>query len=94
MRFDIDSDDPTVRRIMWVRAQPNWVTTTAVIVALLVIGLPLLAIGFAALLVGLVVFGVLAAIAAVMAWFRGMFGGSRRDGRDNVMVIRRSDDGL
>lgn len=71
--------------------QPGWVSRIAAIAFLLIIGLPILLLVGLAILAAVVVFFVLALVNLVMnivgGWFRGM--GPRRDGRENVKVIRR-----
>ena len=77
-------------------AQPSFALRAAVLVFLIVIGLPLLLLLLLAFLVGAVVFGVLALFGSIGAAFRGVRQGGgpsggvgANDGRENVRVIDR-----
>jgi hypothetical protein len=67
--------------------QPSWVTRFALLAFLLVIGLPLAILFLLALLAATLVFGALALASAAGMWLRGKL--PRRDGRENVRIIRR-----
>lgn len=86
------------------KAQPSWVTRTALILATVVFVLPLLALAIAAIVVGLGVLLLLGAILACGRLVRGILGGggsalhseqpgqwsaTASDGRVNVRVIER-----
>lgn len=73
-----------------INTQPSWVVKASIIAFALVIGVPLLLLVLAAVLVGTLVFLVMLCMHSVWAWFRGAVL-PRRDGRENVRVIRRVD---
>ena len=70
-------------------AQPGWITRVALLIFLLVVGLPILLLLVLAVVFAAVVFGVLALVNAALVRLRAAL--PRRDGRSNVRVIRRSD---
>jgi uncharacterized membrane protein HdeD (DUF308 family) len=69
-----------------INAQPSWLARAVVWAFLLVVALPVLLLLFVALLVATVVFGVLWLVNQALLLVR-----PRRDGRENVRVIRRAD---
>ncbi len=76
---------------MWraAAAQPGWITRIALLIFLLVVGLPILLLLVLAVVFAAVVFGVLALVNTALVRLRAAL--PRRDGRSNVRVIRRSD---
>ena len=76
-----------------VHGQPGWVTRAALLVFLLVIGLPIIVLILLAFMLAAVVFGVLALVNAVVSRVRGGSPGSLApsEGRENVRVIVRDE---
>jgi uncharacterized membrane protein required for colicin V production len=72
-----------------VSAQPGWIVRTTSLVFLLVIGVPILVLLVLAILAALVVFSILWGVNRLLGGLRGIL--PRRDGRENVRVIRRID---
>jgi uncharacterized membrane protein required for colicin V production len=72
-----------------VNTQPGWIVRTTALVFLLVIGVPILVLLVLAILAALVVFSVLWGVNRLLGGLRGIL--PRRDGRENVRVIRRID---
>ena len=72
-----------------INAQPSWLARAVVWAFLLVVALPVLALLLLALLVATIVFGVLWLANKVLLLLRPVL--PRRDGRENVRVIRRTD---
>ena len=68
-------------------SQPSWVARAALLVFLIVVGLPLLALFLVALFLATIVFAVLAGVNFVLLKIRGIL--PRNDGRENVRVIQR-----
>ncbi len=71
----------------WLTSQPSWVVRLALVMFLLVVGLPLLLLAIVAVIAATIVFTGLALINASVARLRGFL--PKRDGRSNVRVIRR-----
>ena len=72
-----------------VNRQPNWVLRIALLVFLLVIGIPIFLLLLVAFLAAIIVFTVLAFVNMLLGPLRG--GRSKPDGRKNVRVIERND---
>ena len=70
-----------------INQQPSWVTKTAAIAFLLVIGLPILLLLVVAMITATVVFGILGLLNALSGLFRG--GRTPEAKRKNVRVINR-----
>ena len=68
-------------------SQPSWVARAALVVFLIVIGLPLMLLFLLALLLAVIVFTALAGVNFIIAKVRGIL--PRSDGRENVRVIQR-----
>ena len=75
------------RGYRWLTSQPSWVVRLALVIFILVVGLPLLLIAIVAVIAATIVFTGLALINAGVARLRGFL--PKRDGRSNVRVIRR-----
>ena len=76
-----------VRGYRWLTSQPSWVIRLALVVFLLLVGLPLLLLAVVAVIAATNVFTGLALITAGVAKLRGFL--PKRDGRSNVRVIKR-----
>ncbi len=76
-----------VRGYRWLVSQPSWVVRLALVVFLLLVGLPLLLLAVVAVIAATIVFTSLALINAGVAKLRGFL--PKRDGRSNVRVIKR-----
>lgn len=72
-----------------INSQPSWLARAVVWAFLIVVALPLLLLMIIALLVATIVFGVLWLVNKVLLLLRPVL--PRRDGRENVRVIRRVD---
>lgn len=72
----------------FVSSQPSWLSRTALLVFLLVVGLPLFLLFLFALLLALAAFIVLAGANALIQSVKRLFGGGN-EGRSNVRVITR-----
>lgn len=87
--FANGSSSRVVGTVRYVASQPSWITRAALMVFLLVIGLPILLLLLIAIALAVIVFGSLALINALVTKVRGMLPG--RTGRSNVRVIVRDD---
>ncbi len=76
-----------VRGYRWLTSQPSWVVRLALLIFILVVGVPLLLLAIVAVLAAIIVFTGLALINAGVAKLRGFL--PKRDGRSNVRVIKR-----
>ena len=76
-----------VRGYRWLTSQPSWVIRLALVIFVLVVGLPLLLLAVVAVIAATIVFTGLALINAAGARLRGLL--PKRDGRSNVRVIKR-----
>ncbi|MEE8155443.1 MAG: hypothetical protein V3T53_10875 [Phycisphaerales bacterium] len=85
--FTTEQRQRAVRGYRWLAAQPSWVVRLALVIFVLVIGLPLLLLAVVAVIAAIIVFTGLAIINAAGAKLRGLL--PKRDGRSNVRVIRR-----
>ncbi len=74
----------------FVASQPSWLSRTALLVFLLVIGLPLFLLFLFAMVLAVAAFFVLAGAHAVVQSVKRLFGGGN-SGRSNVRVITRRD---
>jgi predicted PurR-regulated permease PerM len=74
-----------------VNRQPSWVVKAAALAFILVIGLPILFLVLLAMFVAVTLFFALAAVHKLIAGVRGVL--PQRDGRKNVRVIQRADEG-
>lgn len=76
-------------RAAWehVAQQPSWILRAALAVFFVILAIPIVLLLLIAFLGAMVIFSALAVVNACMNLFRGV--GPRRDGRDNVRVIRR-----
>ncbi len=79
--------DRAVRGYRWLTSQPSWVVRLALVVFILLVGLPLLLLAIVAVIAATIVFTALALINAGVAKLRGLL--PKRDGRSNVRVIKR-----
>lgn len=82
-----DGSDRT--RAAWehVTQQPSWIIRVALAVFFVILAIPIVLLLLIAFLAALVIFSMLAIVNACLNAVRGL--GPRRDGRDNVRVIRR-----
>ena len=88
--FATDGSGRAVAAYRQFRGQLSWITRAALLVFLLVIGLPIVLLILLAFLLAVVVFGTLALVNAVVMRLRGMLPGGT-GGRENVRVIVRDE---
>jgi hypothetical protein len=86
--FASDGSGRVVSTYRYVRGQPSWVTRAALLVFLLVVGLPIVLLILLAFMLAVIVFGSLALVNAVVMRVRGVFASS---GRENVRIIVRDE---
>ena len=79
-----------IARLQRLRSQPSWITRAATMAFVIVIAIPIILLVMFALLVGVFVFAVLAALNLLLTRISPRL--PRRDGRENVRVIRRLDE--
>lgn len=98
VRFQEFREDPRLGAMYaQMRRKPGWVTQLAIAAAAVVVIVPIVALVLTALIVGVVVFYALSLVAAIVQFFRQIFGGISRstrnesasNGRQNVRVIPR-----
>jgi hypothetical protein len=96
MRYTTTASDTGTRTVTrawhYVNRQPGWVTRWAMLVFLLIIGLPIALLFGIAILGAVLLFGTLAVVNALILQARGLF--PRKDGRENVRVMRRDGERL
>ena len=75
------------RGYQWVASQPSWIVRLALVIFLLVVGLPILLLIGLAIFAATIVFTGFALVNLALVRLRGTL--PKRDGRSNVRVIRR-----
>lgn len=70
-----------------VQSQPSWISRAALLVFVLVIGIPILLLALLAVFAAVVVFGMLSLFHGLTTRLRGLM--PRNDGRANVRVMHR-----
>lgn len=89
-RFAVDGSQRAGQAWRVASRQPSWITRLTVLTFLLVIGIPVAVLILAAILAAGIIFGLLVLANNLVMKIKGML--PKRDGRENVRVIRRIDE--
>ena len=86
-RITPEQRDRAARSYRWVASQPSWIVRLALLIFLLIVGLPILILVGLAIFAATIVFTGFALMNVALIRLRGIL--PKRDGRSNVRVIKR-----